>query len=229
MDTQEIFNNIYKYFSEAGYNNCIIYGSFVEEYYDLGVSSPNDIDVVLITDEEPPEKRHKTFYLNFTELPINVEIMKRESFRAELNSMQPKYFMCACSNVDIANEIRDEYENAELSKIRSCISSISSKAFDKGKKKLLVEDDYDEVLGLKNIYHAFKFPLYVMMNYSKEGGNNYNTKLRRFHDIHEIIYSTYKNSSGTLQERVDTLMQVVKPMHNEVMTEFRKQFPKDNT
>lgn len=224
-EEQLILDKIYEYFTELGYNDIIIYGSFIERMNGFEVV-PNDIDVTLVIDEEPPEKRHKTFYLGFSELPINVEIMHRSSFKAELNSMQPKYFMC------IANPaIQKDIDVALLGKlpheVRACISSITSKAFDKGRKKLIVENDYDEVLGLKNLYHAFKFPYYAWWFYGEVPEYAKAHDIAELNVIHSDIYETYRNSTGTLEERCQALMAVVKPQHNALMTEFRIIFPKE--
>lgn len=222
-ETNLVVNKILEYFQELGYQNIVVYGSYIEQMHGFYVI-PNDIDVTIIMDEEPPEKRHKTFYLGFSELPINVEFMHRKSFEAELKSMQPKYFMCI-TNPDINKVIDDEFKKKELHEVRSCISSISSKAFDKGKKKLTVEDDYDELLGLKNLFHAFKFPLYAKWYYISEEHKQDNIK--GLNIINAMIHHLYDESTGTLQERCDKVLEIIKPMHNETMTNFRLNFPKE--
>lgn len=219
---QLVLDKISEYFSELNFHNQVVYGSFIERMHGFEVE-PNDIDVTIVVDGEPPEPRHKTFYLGFTELPINVEFMKRESFEAELNSMQPKYFMCTAT-AGLAKDIDMAFKKKELHEVRSCISSITSKAFDKGKKKLTVEDDYDEVLGLKNLYHAFKFPLYVTCFYFEDEDKEYGIKV--LNDVHKLIYSVYSTSTGTYEERCAKLLEIIKPMHNALMTEFRLRFPK---
>lgn len=223
-ESQVIVDKIYEYFTELGYKNIIVYGSFVEQMNGFNVV-PNDIDVTLVIDEEPPEKRHKTFYLGFVDLPINVEIMKRSSFEAELNSMQPKYFMCI-SNLSIAKDIDFAFKSKELHEVRSCISSVSSKAFDKGKKKLTVEDDYDQDLGLKNIFHAFKFIFYAKWFYHPNCAQPKAAEIEYLNDIRNNIYEIYKNSTGTLDERCQTVLNYAKSLYNAEMTGFRILFPK---
>lgn len=221
---QLVLDKISEYFSEIGFHNQVIYGSYIERMHGFEVE-PNDIDVTIVVDGEPPEPRHKTFYLGFVDIPINVEYMKRESFEAELNSMQPKYFMCT-STVGLAKDIDIAFKKKEVHEIRSCISSITSKAFDKGKKKLTVEDDYDEVLGLKNLYHAFKFPYYAYWFYGEVSEDLKKHDVIDLNRIRSEIYETYQDSTGTHEERCAKLLEIIKPQHNALMTEFRTIFPK---
>ncbi|AFC21573.1 hypothetical protein GAP32_124 [Cronobacter phage vB_CsaM_GAP32] len=220
----EVVNKIFEYFQELGFQNIVFYGSYIEQMNGFDVV-PNDIDVCIVMDEEPPEKRHKTFYLGFTDLPINVEFMHRKSFEAELKSMQPKYFMYI-SNPALHKDIDSAFQSKELHEVRSCISSVSSKAFDKGKKKLTVENDYDEVLGLKNIYHAFKFLYYAKWYYYPEMNPPKEAELQFLNEIHKNIYEIYQNSTGTLDERCKVLLNYVKGLYNTQMTGFRILFPK---
>lgn len=219
-----VVSQICEYFQVLGFRNVVVYGSYIEQMNGFDVA-PNDIDVTIIMDEDPPEKRHKTFYLGFSELPINVEFMHRKSFEAELKSMQPKYFMCLC-NPAIAKDIDVAFQSKELHEVRSCISSVSSKAFDKGKKKLTVEDDYDEVLGLKNIYHAFKFIYYAKWFYYPDASTTKADDIQYLNEIHKNIYEIYENSTGTLDERCQAVLNYAKGMYNAQMTGFRILFPK---
>lgn len=220
-----VVDKIFKYFNELGFDNIVIYGSYIERMRGFDVH-PNDIDVAIVMDEKPPEMRHKSLQLDFTEHIINVEFMHRKSFKSELNSMQPKYFMCV-ANPDIQNYIDFAFNSTEIHEVRSGISSITSKAFDKGRKKLLIEDDYDEVLGLKNIYHAFKFPLYAKWYFYPElAERDYITDIQYLNEIHKGIYETYNNSTGTLEERCSTVVKFAKSEHLSLMTGFRLLFPK---
>jgi len=224
-EQQLVMDKIHEYFNELGYHNIIIYGSYVEQFHGFDVQ-PNDIDVTLVIDEEPPEKRHKTFYLGFTDLPINVEIMHRKSFEGELCSMQPKYFMCIC-NPAIQKDIDSAFDSKLPHEVRSCISSIASKAFDKGKKKLTIEEDYDEVLGLKNICHAFKFPYYAKWKYHPGTETTKEQDIVYLNEIHRTVYELYQNSTGTLDERCQVVLNYAKATHNSTMTGFRILFPKE--
>lgn len=223
---QFVVDHIYEYFNELGFHNIIIYGSYIERMHGFDVV-PNDIDVTIVIDEAPPEPRHKSFYLGFTGLTINVEFLQRSSFEAELNSMQPKYFMCI-GNPAIMKDIDDAFYNKELHEVRSCISSITSKAFDKGKKKLQIEADYDKVLGLKNLYHAFKFPLYAKWFYLKEQYDvtDKEVDILTLNEIHNLIITNYDETTGTIEERCTQLIEMFKPLHNSLMTQFRIDFPK---
>ena len=220
-----VLDNLYDYFEELGTPNVIIYGSFIERTCGFDVT-PNDIDVTIVMDSELPEPRHKTFYLSFVGIPVNVEYMSRESFYKELNSFQPKYFMCTAPP-ELSNDIDIIWKAKELHEVRAGISSVTSKAFDKGRKKLTVEDDYDEVLGLKNLYHAFKFPIYAKWHFYPElAEQDYIQDIQYLNDVHKKIYETYHSSTGNLEERCDAVIEKIKPLHNAQMTEFRILFPK---
>ncbi|MGD6805322.1 hypothetical protein, partial [Rossellomorea vietnamensis] len=47
-------------------------------------------------------------------------------------------------------------------------------------------------------------------------------------DTYDLIFDTYHNSTGTLEERFKHLDNIIKPRYNALMTEFRKYFPKGN-
>ncbi len=221
---QLVIDTTFEYFNEQGFQNVVIYGSYVERIHGLTVY-PNDIDVCVILDEEPPTERHTTLYLGHTGLPINVEFMTRSMFNAELRSLQPKYFMCI-ANPAIQKEIDFAFSAKELHEVRACISDITSKAFYKGKKKLSVPDDYDKVLGLKNLFHAFKFPLYAKWFYTDADDTDKQIDILTLNSIHEQIEAVYDMSTGTLEERCNALIAVFKPLHNSMMSQFRIDFPK---
>lgn len=116
--------------------------------------------------------------------------------------------------------------------IRKCISNFSAQAYNKGKKKLIVENDYNEYLGLKNIYHAFQFITDAKW-YFHDGNLMCDMAFRKdfeiweLYDIRNKIFTTYQNSTGTLEERWKVLDSVMKPLYNAYMTDFRKLFPKE--
>lgn len=227
--SEQLLDKIIEYFNDLGFYNVIIYGSYIERMNGFNVT-PNDIDVTIVTDEIPPEPRHKSFFMTFSELVINVEFLSRSSFEAELNSMQPKYFMCI-TNPATQDIIDVAFNSKKLHEVRSCISSITSKAFDKGKKKLQIQEDYDKVLGLKNIFHAFKFPLYAKWYYLKEKYNDVdkNIDILTLNEIHNQIITKYEECTGSIEERCEQLIWMFKPLHNSLMTQFRIDFPKEIT
>lgn len=222
----EAADKIMKYFTELGYSDCIICGSFIESLCMIYPGKPNDIDVVIVTDNVP-EKKYKSFYLQMPDnLVINAEFMDKVQFYAELNTLQPKYLL-ALTTEELSSEINKVLDSKELHEVRSYISEISSKAFNKGKKKLQPGKDYDEVLGLKNLYHAFKFLIYTKWNYYPElSESTLDYDVEYLNEIYNQIFSTYKESNGSLEERCKNLIEVIKPKYLLQMTEFRKLFPK---
>lgn len=201
-----------------------IYGSFAEQFQ-LLPTNIQDIDVTIIQyDSTVIEKEHRTVRISGIDYDINIEYLHYSDFVKQ--SVEPKYFLCY---TDMETEwaissLREEhYRNGTY---RNSISSVCSKAFNKGKKKLTVQEDYDPVLGLKNLYHAIKFPILAMW-YAKrltldEREFDVLFLTKYYNDIHVI----YNNSTGTLDERCSKVLDYAKPIFNSTMTEFRKHFPK---
>jgi hypothetical protein len=66
--------------------------------------------------------------------------------------------------------------------------------------------------------------LYVTCFYFEDEDKEYGIKV--LNDVHKLIYSVYSTSTGTYEERCAKLLEIIKPMHNALMTEFRLRFPK---
>lgn len=208
----------------------VIYGSFMEAKNGFLVD-PKDIDVALVNYYGLSETI-RVKIPNF-DIPLEITPMYTADFIKELEELEPKYFNFHASSIGLHSMIYDELDKKRGWEVRSQISSITSKAYNKGKKKLIVENDYDEYLGLKNLYHAFKFPVNAIWYYFNldNGDIDTLTTIKHNHvwylkDIHDIIFDTYNNSTGTLEERWKTLDAVIKPRYNKLMTDFRIRFPK---
>lgn len=225
---------ISKYIDE-NYRTSIffIYGS-VAEYNRGYFVEPKDVDIIVV---DGVSNNGKEFEVQIPGIPIpvNIKILKMSEVIDEAKSLDPKY-LCATYPVgsyEIYSTINDKLDFRAISTIRSSISYYSSAAYNKGKKKLTIEKDYNEYLGLKNILHAFKFPMQAIEYYKNDSDSSGSRALKNLGlvwyitDIRDLIFSTYASSTGTLEERFKTLDAVMKPLYNALMTEFRKIFPKE--
>lgn len=231
MDVSKIESQIRNYIVDTYHTTeYLVYGSFAE-YKSGYIVTPHDIDIIIALKHQ---LEPITFQLKLPnlDLPLEITLMAHTTLFDEVRRLEPKYLdvLYPASGYALYSEIEEILDRKTIPEIRSAISSISSKAFNKGKKKLIMVDDYDEYLGLKNIYHAFKFVHYAIHRLSSFV--HYDTQflkdknIMEMYDIKRLIFDTYQNSTGTLEERWKTLDSVIKPLYNTYMTQFRKLFPK---
>lgn len=202
------------------------YGSFVEALCGEPIH-PRDIDVLVFV-KDASEERTESLTVPFVDLPVNVEYITLDKYREELHRIEPKY-LCVYSNnnnILLRHGTRLGIKSTEI--VRKNISRAADRALDKGRKKLLISSDYDPVLGLKNIYHSVKFPIYAIRAYKIDENYDFHKDLDTIFlmNFKSNLERIYYNSTGTLAERCHELMSFAKPIHNSVMTEFRKHFPK---
>lgn len=237
MDIKHILTTLEKFLlDEYDVNVYIMYGSFAEYRYGL-FTEPKDIDINVFGMNGCTEP----FEVHIPGIPIPVSItpMTFSDFDREIDAFEPKYFVYWNHSLETSQYIRNRlyqmHYDTKPEHIRKCVSSFSSKAYNKGKKKLIVKDDYDEYLGLKNLYHAFKFARLAIDTFGSNKPFDISFALMNKHrlmwdlkDTYDLIFDTYHNSTGTLEERFKHLDNIIKPRYNALMTEFRKYFPKGN-
>lgn len=187
----------------------IIYGSLIEASIGLDVDV-KDIDVMVYDNEQ-------RYTASTSGLNYEIQYVTLDDIISEVQN-EPKMLLVK-STLNI-----EPYFDRSL--VRSSVSNVCSKAYNKGKKKLIIENDYDEYLGLKNLYHAMKFPYFAKWKFIDN--NSYPQEDIDFlNDTRQKIFSTYESSTGTLEERFEAVNSWLKPLFNSVMTEFRKNFPKE--
>ena len=217
--------------NEFDSDDYLIYGSFAE-FKSGYIVEPQDIDII-VTGSTIQLPDNYSVLIDGIDIPLQINTMTKPELFAEVERLEPKYLDVIYPSMcySIYSVIEDILDKKTSHEIRSAISSISSKAFNKGKKKLITNDDYDEYLGLKNIYHAFKFVHLAMRRLNpipKVDMHFLKSKdIMEMYDIKCLIWNTYNASTGTLEERWKSLDSVIKPLYNKYMTEFRKQFPKE--
>lgn len=234
MNCKVMADAIYNHFSCGIYEGVIIVGSFAEANWGLS-AIPRDIDVIV---QIGPgwHAEDETIYLpECGNLPINVQYLYDQEIYDLCKNLEPK-MLCWLTNDNNLNNQMAFRLTVGLDKrtVRKKISRSTDRAFDKGRKKLVIPDDYDPVLGLKNLYHAFKFPIMAIWSFHEFPDDTYYMTLHR-KELHimyldsirikmeEIYYST----EGTLDERSRAVIEYAKPLHNKLMSEFRILFPKE--
>lgn len=232
MEYEQISKLIRNYITETfNTSEYLIYGSF-SEYRSGYIVHPQDIDII-VTGSKIKVPDNYSVLISGVPIPLQINTMDKSDVFAEVESLEPKYLgiiytpMC----YGIYGVIADILDKKTKAEIRSAISSFSSKAYNKGKKKLITHDDYDEYLGLKNIYHAFKFVHNAMRRFTPFPHSDTqfvkDKDIMEMYDIKRLIFDTYYKSTGTLEERWKSLDTVIKPLYNTYMTQFRKVFPKE--
>lgn len=232
MDVSRINRLIHRYMIDNfNTSEYLIYGSF-SEYRSGYIVYPQDIDLI-VTGSKIQVPENYSVLVNGIPIPLQINTMDKIDVFMEVERLEPKYLdiIYPVSGYGLYSVIEDILDRKTKAEIRSAISSISSKAYNKGKKKLTIEGDIDEYLGLKNIYHAFKFVHNAMRRLSPLPHSDTqflkDKDIMEMYDIKRLIWDTYNNSTGTLEERWKTLDTVIKPLYNTYMTQFRKVFPKE--
>ena len=80
---------------------------------------------------------------------------------------------------------------------------------------------------MKNLYHAFKFIFYAKWFYYPDAENPKSEEIEYLNEIRKNIYELYENSTGTLDERCQVVLNYAKSLYNVEMTGFRILFPKE--
>lgn len=232
MDVSRICRLIHTYIIDNfNTSEYLIYGSF-SEYKSGYIVVPQDIDIIVTGSSIKVPDNHSVL-IHGVSIPLQISVMTKDELFMDVDRLEPKYLdlIYPVSGYSLYSVMEDIFDRKTKAEVRSAISSISSKAYNKGKKKLTVEDDIDEYLGLKNIYHAFKFVHTAMRRLAPLPHSDTqflkDKDIMEMYDIKRLIWDTYYNSTGTLEERWKTLDSVIKPLYNTYMTQFRKVFPKE--
>lgn len=233
MNAINMVSAIFDYFDDKHlYQGSMVVGSLAEMMEGLS-AEPRDIDVIVILMNEYDSEYETTLYLpECGTIPVNVNFIKHETFRSELHSLEPKYLCYVASSSQISMKLLWYFNHTNSTSVRKNISRASDRAWDKGRKKLVKPLDYDPVLGLKNLYHAFKFPIMAKWRlYDFDLDEDY---IEFFRELDMIFLDTvrknmeniYYSTEGTLDERCRAVIEYAKPLYNKLMTEFKLMFPK---
>lgn len=226
-------------------NIMLIYGSYVHYKQSGGIThSPNDVDI-MATPSNKYAPGEYTVHLKCVNVPVNVNVMTVEQIVAEISRGEMKYYSAEWAISDYNSftslstyiEWMKSLSDKPLHWHRSAVSSAADKAFNKGKKKLTVLDDYDKELGLKNLHHSVCFPLIAkifILDSDAQTDEDYIQKAERTDNMHlrmasfwEDLNELYDSTEGSLEDKAKVVVQFAKKVYNSTMTEFRKDFPKE--
>lgn len=111
----------------------------------------------------------------------------------------------------------------DKSKLRKEISEKSSNSWVKCKKKLVVEHDYR--IGLKSLFHSFRI-IDFGIQIARDGCINEYRSARMQSLFSDIMDSFPFLNVDSAEDEWNTISVKYKPLHNEMLTEFRKLAPK---
>ena len=187
-----------------------LYGSRV--YGTAGADS--DYDVVIVSNIQEPFIQFRWFHLNCTVYSVT-----------EFEKMLQMHEISALECFFLPNEfILKPYVDGSLAfdvsqldtyKLRHSISAKASNSFVKAKKKFTVPEDKDIYVGKKSLFHSLRIPIF-----GKQIAEH-----RRIVD-----YSAANHYWPTIRdcaiEDWDYYKKKYQPIHNNLMSEFRKAAPK---
>lgn len=212
MKVQEHFDTIIDKFN---LKNPTIYPYGSQVYCTQRYNSDYDYIVV---DEDAQDGREESCYCGEHELNVHfhtpnhwIEMVKEHKIFAMESVLQ-----------GIKDPYR-KYFNLDLSKLRKEISEKSSNSWVKCKKKLIVEHDYR--IGLKSLFHSFRI-IDFGIQIAKDGCINEYRSVRMQSLFNEIMQFYMYLNEHSAQEEWERISAKYKPLHNEMMTEFRKLAPK---
>ena len=187
-------------------HNVYQYGSRV---YDTNTDE-SDYDFIVVGKSSEPILGHCSFNVNCTQ--YNVECFNQMVKDHEISILEclflPDKFV-------IKEELPIDFE-LDLPTLRKSISTKASHSFVKAKKKLIVEKDYDRYAALKSLFHSFRI-IEFGIQIAKYGKIiDYTAANHYFIDIFHMDKPDWNK-----------LKSIYKPLHNKLMTEFRKLAPKE--
>lgn len=178
----------------------------------------SDYDYIVV-DENAKDGVEASFYCGSHEL--NVHFHTPNHWREMVEEHKIFALESILQNGD--DLYRKLYFKLDLQKLRKEISEKSSNSWVKCKKKLIVEHDYR--IGLKSLFHSFRI-IDFGIQIARDGCINEYRSGRMQSLFNEIMqFYPYLNEESA-QEEWERLNAKYKPLHNEMMTEFRKLAPK---
>lgn len=170
-------------------------------------SEKSDYDFILIINSNKSEVHLEDFSLNI--YPVDL-------FKQMLQDHEISAIEC----ISLKHPLRNDYPfEFKLNKpaLRKSISEKASHSFVKAKKKFIVEKDKDIYAGKKSLFHSLRI-IDFGMQIAKEG------KVTNWSSCNDLWSEIIKNDS----EEWDVYRAKYKPIHNSMMSEFRKLAPKEN-
>jgi len=168
----------------------------------------SDLDLVVIVDMV------KNDYLQYESSDLDIHFISINHYNELLKKHDIMALECHF-NKEPFLEYKTNFK-LDLPTLRKSISSVASNSWVKAKKKTTLEDE-DDYIGYKSLFHSFRIPIL-------------GTQIARFGEILNFREgNTYWSRIMGMVDHgssIEQILAVLKPEHNEVMTEFRKLAPK---
>lgn len=169
----------------------------------------SDWDFVVILDKDGD------FYDHYQDKKTDIHFMSPENYKKQLEKCDIMALECFYQKDPI---LKYEVEfTPSLPQLRKSISAICSNSWVKAKKKVNLEGE-DNYIGYKSLFHSFRilmYGIYIARSNTIESYDSMNF-------IWETIMTRVKDKF-TIEE----IMEELKPLHNQMATEFRSLAPKE--
>ena len=200
---------ISKYYNDDNVLNIYQFGSRVYG----SDNKDSDYDYIMIVKEffDPKDINiHVHTVQNFQRLLDNHDIQALECL-----FLPPKFILKDTLDNNLIWEL-------DKSKLRTSISTISSNSWVKGKKKLIVQGDYDINLAIKSLFHSLRIIDFGIQIAIHNRIVDYSSKN---YILEDLIKLAEEYQSVELWEIIDSKYREV---YNKLRTEFKMLCPKEN-
>lgn len=163
---------------------------------------------------------------------INIQVFTIESFKNSLNN----HDIVALECLFLSNWYKDKYlwhdhqilsfgvfKQLDKQKLRTSISTITSNSWVKGKKKLIVANDYDKYLAIKSIFHSLRILDFGIQIATENKIYNYSSMNWLYYELVEL---SNKYERDELWNIIDNKY---RSLYNSKSTEFKRLCPKELT
>lgn len=149
---------------------------------------------------------------------INIHIYSKKEFQDFLNNhdIQALEMYFLPEEFKLKENIKFQFE-LNLSKLRHAISTVANGAWVKGKKKLIVQADYNKLLAIKSIFHSLRILDFGIQMATEGKISNYSSMNHILFELSELskiyehgelwnkIDEKYKTTFNTLKSQFVTL------------------------
>lgn len=176
--------------------------------------TPDDYDFIIVSSETFQKK------LVIDGLDCEISSYTKADFLQKLEEHDIAILECLFINHEhFINEIQETKSfKINLSKLREGISQKSSNSYVKAKKKLIIQDDFNEQVSLKSLWHSLRIADYGRQ-LSIFGFINEKESMNAYYDEINKDYAVFENDWSLIHTKY-------KPIHNAIMSVFRAQCPK---
>lgn len=175
---------------------------------------PDDYDFIIVSDSDFQEK------IVINGFDCEITSYTKDEFLKKLHTHDIALLECLFIDHPEKQNLISETEQfcIDLSALRESISQKSSNSYVKAKKKLILEDDFDENVSLKSLWHSLRIADFGYQ-LAKHG---------RIVDVKSVnkYYKEIRQDYLDLKNDWSAIHAKYKPIHNKLMSEFRSICPK---